>query len=95
MSRPQKLSEKEIHERLPALGGWIYVDGALKRSFKFADFNAAWGFLSRVALHAESMNHHPDWSNVYSSVSVALNTHDAGGVTELDFELARRINRCL
>jgi 4a-hydroxytetrahydrobiopterin dehydratase len=61
---------------------------ALQKSFKFSDFNAAFGFMARVALAAEQMNHHPEWFNVYNRVDVTLSTHDAGGVTEKDFKLA-------
>ena len=65
---------------------------ALQKSFKFDDFNQAFGFMSRVALKAEQMNHHPEWFNVYNRVDVTLSTHDAGGVTELDFKLAKFMN---
>lgn len=71
--------------------GWKKPKGrsALQKSFKFSDFNEAFGFMSRVALTAEQMNHHPEWFNVYNKVDVILSTHDAGGVTELDFKLAK------
>jgi 4a-hydroxytetrahydrobiopterin dehydratase len=71
--------------------GWKKVKGrsALQKSYKFKDFNAAFGFMTRVALMAEKMNHHPEWFNVYNKVDVVLSTHDAGGVTELDFKLAK------
>lgn len=71
--------------------GWKKIKGrpALQKSFLFADFNAAFGFMSRVALAAEQMNHHPEWFNVYNKVDVTLSTHDAGGVTDLDFKLAK------
>ncbi len=82
---------------LAALGGtWRNAeDGrdAIARDLRFADFNAAFGFMTRVALKAETMDHHPEWSNVYKTVVVKLNTHDAGGLTALDFDLARRMNR--
>ncbi|MBU6283478.1 4a-hydroxytetrahydrobiopterin dehydratase [bacterium] len=71
---------------------WKFVGGKLCREFRFADFVSAFGFMSSVALVAESMNHHPEWSNVYGRVRVELVTHDAGGLTELDFELARRMD---
>ena len=75
-------------EKLP---GWRAVDGrdAIGRQFKFKDFNAAFGFMTRVALMADKMDHHPEWSNVYSKVDVVLTTHDANGVTDNDVELAR------
>jgi 4a-hydroxytetrahydrobiopterin dehydratase len=95
MSRPSRLSPGEIADRLAALPGWTFADGALKRVFEFADFSEAFGFMARVALAAEKMDHHPDWSNVYSRVSVALRTHDAGGVTELDVRLAGVMQRLM
>lgn len=73
------------------LSGWSAVTGrdAIAKTFKFADFNAAFGFMARVALVAEKMDHHPEWSNVYNRVEVMLTTHDAGGVTQKDVDLAR------
>jgi 4a-hydroxytetrahydrobiopterin dehydratase len=72
------------------LKGWAEVDGrdAISKSYKFADFNTAFGFMTRVALKADQMDHHPEWFNVYSKVDVTLSTHDAGGVTDKDVELA-------
>jgi 4a-hydroxytetrahydrobiopterin dehydratase len=72
------------------LNGWKAVDGrdAISKRYKFADFNAAFGFMTRVALKADKMDHHPEWSNVYNKVEVVLATHDAGGVTAKDVELA-------
>ncbi|MDX2176661.1 MAG: 4a-hydroxytetrahydrobiopterin dehydratase [Candidatus Sumerlaeia bacterium] len=93
MARPTKLTEQEIRERLAAHAGWELREGKLRREFKFADFNAAWGFMSRAALAAEKLDHHPEWFNVYNRVVVDLATHDAGGVTELDFALAREMDR--
>jgi 4a-hydroxytetrahydrobiopterin dehydratase len=90
MGRPRKLSEEEIGERLEALAGWSYEQGKLHREFRFDDFNRAFSFMTAVALVAERMDHHPEWFNVYNRVVVDLATHDAGGVTELDFELASR-----
>jgi len=70
--------------------GWTYDMGkkAIARDFRFADFSEAFGFMTRVALAAEKADHHPDWTNVYNKVSIALSTHSAGGVTEKDFALA-------
>ena len=65
---------------------------AIRRDFKLADFNAAWGFMSRVALLAEKADHHPEWSNVWNRVEITLSTHDAGGLSRRDVELARAIN---
>lgn len=75
---------------LKDLNGWTAVDGrdAIAKQFKFADFNAAFGFMARVAIKADKMDHHPEWSNVYNKVDVTLTTHDADGVTELDKTLA-------
>ena len=76
--------------------GWIERDDKLQRTFRFKDFSEAWAFMTRVALLAEKMDHHPEWSNVYNTVSIALNTHSAGGkVTEKDRTLARAIDKLL
>ena len=81
---------------LPAeLPGWRLVNGKLLRDFSFADFSAAFGFMVRVALVAEVLGHHPEWSNVWNRVSIALTTHDTGGLSSLDLALARRINELL
>jgi 4a-hydroxytetrahydrobiopterin dehydratase len=90
-----KLASSAVGEALMALPGWAAVVGrdAISRTFVFADFNQAFGFMTRVALVAEKMDHHPEWSNVYKTVSVTLTTHDAGGVTERDLTLARAMNR--
>lgn len=92
MSRPVKLSEAEIQAKLENLPGWSLQDGKLHRQFQFGSFVEAFGWMSSVALVAESMGHHPEWSNVYNRVRVDLTTHDAGGITELDFTLAQRMN---
>ena len=75
---------------LASLDGWSMVEGrdAISKTFQFADFNAAFGFMSRAALKAEAMDHHPEWFNVWNRVEVTLSTHDAGGLTALDIELA-------
>lgn len=80
-----------VEEALQALPGWAAVPGrdAIARRFGFGDFNAAFGFMTRVALYAEKLDHHPEWSNVYNRVEVVLTTHDAGGVTALDVRLAQ------
>jgi 4a-hydroxytetrahydrobiopterin dehydratase len=79
------------HAAVADLDGWAPVEGkdAIHKSYRFADFNEAWGFMSRVAIRAEVMNHHPEWFNVWNRVDITLATHDAGGVTALDLELAR------
>ncbi len=88
----RKLDNSEISGRLSEIPGWSYADGSLTRTFQFDDFVAAFGFMSSVALLAEKLDHHPNWSNVYHTVEIALNTHDAGGITDFDFVLAQRIN---
>lgn len=92
MARPSKLSDADITARLSELNDWEYQDGALRKTLTFRSFVAAFGFMSSVALLAESMDHHPDWSNVYNRVNIALNTHDVGGVSDLDFSLAQKID---
>lgn len=91
----EKLTESQVTEQVAALAGWSLVDGKLHFEHRFADFNEAFGFMTRVALVAEAMNHHPDWSNCWATVTIDLVTHDAGGITENDLELARRINDLL
>ena len=93
MSRPSRLSDAEIADRLASLPGWSLAGGKLRREFLFRDFSEAFGFMARVALVAEKLDHHPDWSNVWNRVTVELWTHDAGGLTELDFQLAEAMNR--
>ena len=92
MSRPGKLDEASVRKALARLDGWSLADGKLRREFRFADFVEAFGFMARAALVAESMDHHPEWSNVYSTVVVHLTTHDAGGITQLDVDLAVRLD---
>ncbi|MBK8595772.1 MAG: 4a-hydroxytetrahydrobiopterin dehydratase [Holophagales bacterium] len=88
MSRPPLLAPGEVAARLEALPGWTCSGDALRREFIFADFPEAFAFMTRVAFAAEKLDHHPDWSNVWNRVTVALSTHDAGGLTDLDFQLA-------
>jgi 4a-hydroxytetrahydrobiopterin dehydratase len=95
MAMAQKLDDaarKNLSTRLP---GWRMVDGrdAISRTFTFADFSAAFGFMARAALAAERMNHHPEWFNVWNRVEVTLSTHDAGGLTERDVKLAEALDR--
>ena len=92
MSDIQKLTKDALEESLSSLAGWSVVDGELFREFKFNDFVEAFGFMTRVALIAESVGHHPDWDNVYNRVRIRLSTHDAGGLTSRDTEMAARIN---
>ena len=88
MSELRKLDEAEIATRLSELPGWKLKEGKLHREFRFRDFAAAFGFMTSVALRAESMNHHPEWFNVYNRVTIDLQTHDVGGLSAADFELA-------
>lgn len=91
----QKLTETEIAERLEKLEGWSVQKDKLHREHKFGDFVEAFGFMTQVALVAESMNHHPEWFNVWATVVIDLTTHDCGGISDRDFVLAERINRIL
>lgn len=88
----KKLTDAEIQRELAQADGWSLAAGKLQRTFQFRDFVTAFGFMTRAALVAERMNHHPEWFNVYRTVRVDLATHDAGGITMLDFELARAMN---
>lgn len=87
----KKLSDKEIQDRLKQLSGWAYEDGFIQKDYEFGDFKETFALMARIAFECEAMNHHPDWSNVYNSLTVKLNTHDANGVTEKDFKLAQKI----
>jgi 4a-hydroxytetrahydrobiopterin dehydratase len=88
------LSRSEIENELVSLPGWVLECDALAKTYGFADFRTAMGFMVRVGFEAEELNHHPEWTNIYKTVAVRLSTHDAGGkVTELDCELARRMDR--
>jgi 4a-hydroxytetrahydrobiopterin dehydratase len=86
------MSDQEIQNSLAQVPGWEMIDGKLHRSFKFKNFSRAFGFMSSLAIVAEAKNHHPEWSNVYNRVVIDLKTHDADGITALDFELAAAAN---
>ena len=92
---PEKLSEEKVSAALSELDGWQRVEGrdAITRSFQFGNFVEAFGFMTKCALVAEKMDHHPEWSNVYKNVEVTLTTHSADGVTDLDIKLARQMDR--
>lgn len=95
---PVPLTQDAIASRLTTLNAglttpWTLQDNTLRKTFLFADFNAAFAFMTRVALVAENMNHHPDWTNAWNRVDVRLSTHDAGGITALDFGLAAAMER--
>jgi len=87
----ERLTGPARNDALAALDGWAELPDrdAIAKSYKFADFNAAFAFMTRVALKAEKMDHHPEWFNVYNKVDVVLSTHDAGGLTERDIKLAK------
>jgi 4a-hydroxytetrahydrobiopterin dehydratase len=90
----EKLERATVDEALQELDGWTLDVGgkSISRKFDFRNFSEAFAFMTRAALAAEKLDHHPDWSNVYKTVNVTLSTHDAGGLTELDFDLARRMD---
>ena len=87
-----KLTEQELSTQLQQLSEWVVKSEKLHREFKFADFAHAFGFMATAAVHIERMNHHPEWFNVYNRVSIDLTTHDAGGITRRDVELARLLD---
>ncbi|MGI0074016.1 MAG: 4a-hydroxytetrahydrobiopterin dehydratase [Nitrosotalea sp.] len=87
-----KLTDEQIKTELISLTGWGVVNGKLHKDFVFTDFIEAFGFMSKAAIHIEKMNHHPEWFNVYNKIKVDLTTHDAGGITQNDINLARTLN---
>lgn len=87
------LDKVELENHLAQMSNWTFDNGAIKRDYQFDNFVTAFGFMTKVALCAEEMNHHPNWSNCYNRVSITLSTHSAGGVTEKDFQLAKRIEQ--
>ncbi len=89
------LSSDEIKMALKNLKQWKYVNNAIETTLEFQDFRSAFTAMTRIAFEAESMNHHPDWTNIYNQVIIRLNTHDAGGVTQKDIALATTIQRIL
>jgi 4a-hydroxytetrahydrobiopterin dehydratase len=91
MTRPTKLNESELASILSTLAEWTVDDGKLHREYLFADFVTAFGFMTSVALAAQAVNHHPEWSNGWNRVRIDLTTDDVGGITQLDVELARSI----
>jgi 4a-hydroxytetrahydrobiopterin dehydratase len=91
--RPKLLNDEEMKHRFSSLNNWKLKEKAIQKDFQFRDFTQAFAFMTHVAFHAEKLDHHPDWKNVYNKVSITLNTHDAGGLTELDFRLAEIIDK--
>ena len=92
MTERKKLSDSEIQENLAQLSGWNIENGKLHKNFQFESFVEAFGFMTKTALAAEAMNHHPEWFNVYNKVTVDLSTHDLEGISTWDFELAKKMD---
>lgn len=92
MTGKDRLDDAAARSRLEQLDGWTLENGRIQRRFEFDDFVHAFGFMTAVALSAERMNHHPDWSNVYNRVEISLSSHDVDGLSERDFKLAERID---
>ena len=86
----KKLTDAQIQENLAQVDGWTIENGKLHKEFQFDNFISAFGFMTQLALVAESLNHHPEWFNVYNRVTIDLTTHDAGGISELDFQWAKQ-----
>lgn len=95
MAAIQALSAAEIEQRLTSFANWEFKDNKLYRRLVFEDFIHAFGFMTQIAIIAEGMNHHPEWANVYRTVDIYLTTHDAGGVSDLDFKLLAEIERLI
>ena len=87
-----RLSQEDIDEELKSLPGWSVVNEKLHKEFQFDSFNQAFGFMTRAAMEIEKMNHHPEWFNVYNKITIELTTHDAGGITKNDVNLAKILN---
>ncbi|VVC06307.1 Putative pterin-4-alpha-carbinolamine dehydratase [uncultured archaeon] len=87
-----KLTNEQIETELTSLTGWSVLNGKLHKDFVFTDFIEAFGFMSKASIHIEKMNHHPEWYNVYNKIRIYLTTHDAGGITQNDINLARILN---
>lgn len=90
---PEQLNKETLAQEIQDLRGWTLdaQNTSINKSFRFKDFNEAFAFMSRIALLAEKMDHHPEWSNVYNKVEIKLSTHDAGGITALDIKMAKKI----
>lgn len=86
----KKLTDAQIQENLAQVDGWTIENGKLHKEFQFDNFVSAFGFMTQLALVAESLNHHPEWFNVYNRVTIDLTTHDAGGISDLDFQWAKQ-----
>jgi 4a-hydroxytetrahydrobiopterin dehydratase len=95
MTSRQRLAEAQITEQLASLDGWTLTEGKIRKSYRFRDFSEAFGWMTRAAMAAEKRDHHPDWSNCWATVIVEFSTHDAGGLTTADFEMAKEFDRLL
>lgn len=91
----KKLTTDDIHSKIENLSGWKFLNDGIKKDFLFKDFNEAFGFLTRIAMLSEKMNHHAEWSGVYNKVHIRLSTHDSGGVTQKDIDMATTIEKFL
>ena len=93
--RPMSLTDDQLKTELKSLNGWTIQNGKLHKEITFGDFVQAFSFMTKIALHAEKMNHHPEWFNVYNRITIDLMTHDAGGITSNDVEMARFIESAI
>jgi len=91
----EKMDKQQIESSLGELRGWTQGNNSITKTFKFKDFRDAFAAMARIAFECEAMDHHPDWTNVYNTLTITLNTHDVGGVTHKDFNLAKRIEKIL
>lgn len=91
----KRLEKKVIQRRISDLEGWHYAENAIHKSIRFKDFTEAFAAMTKIAEHAERLEHHPEWTNIYNALSISLSTHDADGVTEKDFEMAKAIEESL
>jgi 4a-hydroxytetrahydrobiopterin dehydratase len=91
----KKLSEKEINDKLKEFEGWEFYENSIQTKFEFEDFKETFSIMTRIAFEAEAQQHHPEWTNVYNNLSISLSTHDAGGVTQKDFDLALAIEKII
>lgn len=91
----KKLSDNQIEEKLSDISGWSYINGFISKTYTFKNFKEAFAVMSRIAFECEAQEHHPNWENVYNSLTIKLNTHDANGITQNDFDLAIIIEKII
>jgi 4a-hydroxytetrahydrobiopterin dehydratase len=91
----EKLNKNQIKEKLSNLGGWVLDNGAITKAYKFKNFKEAFSKMTEIAFECEAQNHHPNWENVYNSLTIRLNTHDVNGITQNDFDLATKIEKII